>query len=88
MDYVRRAWPAVSLAIVLAGCAALPDGGDVEGDIKKYAYQNKPRLEALSSLVPAGNPYDPGLMALPFTVGSGGAVIASSDFPWRIPAGC
>ena len=73
---------------MLAGCAALPDGGDVEGDIKKYAYQNKPRLEALSSLVPAGNPYDPGLMALPFTVGSGGAVIASSDFPWRIPAGC
>ena len=84
-DHARRAWPAIALALGLAGCLTPPHGDDVAGDIRKFAYQNQPRLEAL---VPAGNPYSQGLMALPFTAGRGGAVIASSDFPWRIPSGC
>jgi hypothetical protein len=84
-DHLRRAWAAIVLAFGLAGCAAPPHGDDVVGDIKKYTYLNRPRLE---SLVGAGNPYNDKLMALPFTTGSRGAVIASSDFPWRIPPGC
>ena len=55
-------------------------------DIKTYAYQNQPR--PLVSLMPAGDPYHADRKALPFTTGKGGATIASSDFPWRIPATC
>ena len=38
--------------------------------------------------MPAGDPYHTDRKALPFTTGKGGATIASSDFPWRIPATC
>lgn len=73
-------------AAAVCGCADNPVGNDVAADIKAYAYQNKPR--PLASLMPAGDPYHGERMALPFTTGSRGGAIASSDFPWRIPAAC
>ncbi len=58
--------------LLLAGCAGLPDGHDVQGDIADYAYGNQPVHQN-----------DIGLRS-----GMAGAAIASSDIPWRIPAEC
>lgn len=63
---------AASLMAFLGGCASLPDGHDVQGDMSAYAYQNKPRQHR----------------DFAFRAGTDGAAIASSDIPWRIPAAC
>ncbi len=60
------------LSLFLGGCAALPDGRNVPDDVQNYAYRNEPLTVDDTA----------------FRAGEGGATIATSDIPWRVPAAC
>lgn len=79
-----RCAPLVLAALLAGSCAPRPDGSDVAADRRGYAYQNLPRLDGAVDRDPDAGPG----LAMRFTAGRGGATIASSDVPWRVPAEC
>jgi hypothetical protein len=79
--------------LLLAACASETSGLDVERDIARYYYRNRPRDLPANAAYERKPQLDKPVQSLDervieFSAGSGGATIASSDIPWQIPRRC